>query len=67
MKSDSPTAPAAIHTALGLKLHPLEEAKVIADCLQNLFAPHDLCDENHLRRVEARIQALLESVDNNSL
>jgi hypothetical protein len=24
---------------------------------------HDLCDENHERRVEARVQALLEAAD----
>jgi hypothetical protein len=32
--------------------------------LENLFTPHDLCDENHERRVEARVQALLEAEDN---
>jgi hypothetical protein len=32
-------------------------------CLENQFEPHDLCDWNHERRVEARVQALLETVD----
>jgi hypothetical protein len=32
-------------------------------CLENQFAPHDLCEYNHERRVEARVQALLETVD----
>jgi hypothetical protein len=35
-----------------------------ADCLENKFTPHELCDENHERRVEGRIQALLETEDN---
>jgi hypothetical protein len=33
--------------------------------LEIQFTPHDLCDENHERRVEARVQALLDTVDNN--
>jgi hypothetical protein len=32
--------------------------------LENQFTPNDLCDENHKRQVEARVQVLLESVDN---
>jgi hypothetical protein len=48
---------------LGLKYHPLEKANAIADCFKNQFTPNDLCDENDERRVEARVQALLESVD----
>jgi hypothetical protein len=39
-------------------------ANEIADCLENQFTPHDLCDGNHERRVEASVQALLEAVDN---
>jgi hypothetical protein len=65
MKRDGPKAPTAIHGLLGLKYHPLQKANAIADCLENLFAPHDLCDENHERRVKAEAQALLETVDNN--
>jgi hypothetical protein len=34
-----------------------------ADCLENQFTHHDLCDENHERRVEARVQALLEAIE----
>jgi hypothetical protein len=64
MKRDGPKATTAIHGLLGLKYHPLEKAKAIADCLENQFTPNDLGDENHERRVEARVQALLESVDN---
>jgi hypothetical protein len=49
------------------KYQPLEKANTIADCLENQFTLHDLCDDNHERRVEARVQALLEAVDSNPL
>jgi hypothetical protein len=39
------------------------KAAAIADCLENQFTPHDLCDENHKWRVEASVQALLEAAD----
>jgi hypothetical protein len=58
-------APTAIHGASGLKFHPFEKAKAVADCLEIQFTPHDLCDDNHEQRVEARVQTLLEAVDNN--
>jgi hypothetical protein len=56
---DGPRAPAAIHGPLGLKYYPADKSNAIADCLENQFTPHDLCGENHERRVEARVQALL--------
>jgi hypothetical protein len=60
---DGPRAPTAIHGLfLGLK-YPVDKANAIADCLQNQFTPHDLCEEDHERRVEARVQALLEAGD----
>jgi hypothetical protein len=46
MNRDRPRAPTAIHDPSGLKFHPLEKANTIADCLENQFAPHDLCDYN---------------------
>jgi hypothetical protein len=55
----------AIHGLLGIKFYPLEEANAIADCLENQFTPHDLCDVNHEGKVEARVRALLEAVDKN--
>jgi hypothetical protein len=61
---DGPRTPTAIHGLFGLK-YPEDKANTIADCLENQFTPHDLCDENHKRRVEARVQALLEAADNN--
>jgi hypothetical protein len=65
LKRDGTRAPTAIHGATGLKFHPSDKANAIADCLEIQSTPHDLCDGNHERRVEARVQALLETVDNN--
>jgi hypothetical protein len=65
VKRDRTRAPTAIHGASGLKFLPAQKANAIADCLENQFTHHDLCDENHERQWEARVQALLEAVDNN--
>jgi hypothetical protein len=63
LNRDGPKAPAAIHGPSGLKYHPLEEANMIADCLENQLTPRDLCDNNHERRVKATVKALLEVID----
>jgi hypothetical protein len=55
-----------IHGPLGLVFYPNEEANVIANYLENLFTPHKLCDTDHERQVEARVQALLTIVDENA-
>jgi hypothetical protein len=65
-KKDGAKEPTAIHGPFGLTFHPLEKANATADCLENQFTPHDLCDENHKRQVEARVQTLLKVVDNSS-
>jgi hypothetical protein len=65
LKRDGPRAPTAIHGASGLKFLPSEKANAIADCLEIQFTAHELCDENHERRVEAKVQALPETVDKN--
>jgi hypothetical protein len=62
-KEGWPKAPAVIYYASGLKFHPSEKANAIADCLETQFT-HHLCDENHYQRVGARVQALLETVNN---
>jgi hypothetical protein len=64
LKRDGPRAPTAIPRPPDLKFHPPEKANATADCLENQFTHHDLCDENHERKVEARVQALLEAVNN---
>jgi hypothetical protein len=56
-------APTANHGPIGLKFHPLEKANTIANYLETQFTPRHLCD--HEGWAEARIQALLEAVDNN--
>jgi hypothetical protein len=67
MKRDGPKAPTAIHGPFGLISHSNEKANASADCLENQFTSHDRCDENHERRVEARVHVLLASVDYNPL
>jgi hypothetical protein len=67
LKRDGPRAPTAIHDLSVLKFHPSEKANAIADCSENHFTHHDVLDENHKRWVEARVQALLEAVDNKRL
>jgi hypothetical protein len=63
LKRDGQRAPTAIHGPSGLKFHPSEKANTIADSLENQSTHRDLCDENHERRVETRVQTLLEAVD----
>jgi hypothetical protein len=64
MNRNGTGAPTAIHGSSGLKFLPTDKAKAIADFLENVFTPHNLCDEHRERRVEARVQALLEAEDN---
>jgi hypothetical protein len=45
LKRDGPRAPTAIHGPSGLKFHPYKKANAIADCLENQFTHHDLCDK----------------------
>jgi hypothetical protein len=53
--------------SLGLKFHTLEKANGTADCLENQFTPHELCNQNHERRWRLdRVQALLKATDNPS-
>jgi hypothetical protein len=42
-----------------------DKANAITNCLENPVTPHELCNENHERRVEARVQTLLEAEDKN--
>jgi hypothetical protein len=62
-----PKALTAIHGSFGHKYQPLERATTIADSLENQITPHDLCDENRNRRVEARVQAMLQAGDDTPL
>jgi hypothetical protein len=53
----------AIRGPLRPAFYPNENATVIVNCLENLFTSHNVCDTDHERRVEARVQALLTIVD----
>jgi hypothetical protein len=56
-------ATTTIHGPLGPLLYPNEKSNVIANYLENLFTPQKMCDTDHERRVEARVQALMTTVD----
>jgi hypothetical protein len=58
-----PRAPTANHGLLGLKYHSVDKTNETADCSENQFTPHNLREENHERRVKARVQALLKAAD----
>jgi hypothetical protein len=60
IKRNGPRAPTAIHGPLGFK-YPALQKTTIADCLENKFTPHDLWYENRNRRLEARVQAMLDA------
>jgi hypothetical protein len=66
-KRDRPKSPTAIYGPLGITYQPNEKANVFADCLENQFTSHDLCDENHARQVETTVEALLASVSGTPL
>jgi hypothetical protein len=67
MKRDGPNVPNAIHGPSGPKYHLLEKDNKTADCLENPFTSHDMCEDNQERRVKARVQALLPAVENTLL
>jgi hypothetical protein len=59
MKTNRPKATTDVPGLLRITYHPNEEANVFADCLENQFTSHDLCDKNREREVGTRIQTLL--------
>jgi hypothetical protein len=59
---DGPRASTDIHGPLGIQFRQLEKANAITGCLEKQFT-HYLCEENHERPLEARVQALLKAVD----
>jgi hypothetical protein len=63
MKRDRLKAATTIHGPCSLKFLPLGKSNVTANCLENKFTPHNLCEENHKQQVEAQVQALSEAVD----
>jgi hypothetical protein len=67
MKRNGLKAPAAVDGSLRIIYYPNEKANATADCLENQFTSHVLCDENHERWVETTVQALLASADGTPL
>jgi hypothetical protein len=65
-KTVEPKATTAIYGPLGSVLYPNEKANLIANYLGNLFTPHKVCYTDHERRVEARVQPLVITVDENT-
>jgi hypothetical protein len=64
-KRGEPKATTGIHGPIGPVFYPNEKANENANYLDNLFTPHNVCDTTHEQRVEARVQALLKTVDEN--
>jgi hypothetical protein len=46
-KRDGPKAPSGIHAPLGLIFYPIDKANLTADCLENQFRAHDMCNCDH--------------------
>jgi hypothetical protein len=62
-EKDGPKAQSAIRSPLGPICFPSHKANVTADCLENQFRVHDLCDCDHRQHVEVQVEALLATVD----
>jgi hypothetical protein len=62
IKRDGPKEPTAIHGSLGLKYQPVEK-DITFGIFEKISSHRMTCDENHKRRVEARVQTLLEAAD----
>jgi hypothetical protein len=62
-KRGGPKAPTAIHGPSGPIFYSIDKANVIANYLENQSSPHKFCDLDHERRVEAKVQAVLNTVD----
>jgi hypothetical protein len=46
-------------------LYPIVKANIIKDCLGNQFRAYDLRDCDHRRNVEAQVEALMTTMDEN--
>jgi hypothetical protein len=53
----------AVHDQLGPIFYRISEGNIIADCLESQFTLHDLRDYDHEMQVQARVQALLTTID----
>jgi hypothetical protein len=62
-KRVGPKEPSTIHSPLGHIFYPFDKASIIADCVENQFRARELCDSDHRRHVQAKVEALLATVD----
>jgi hypothetical protein len=62
-KRGCPKAPSPFHGSLGPMFYPIDKVNVISGCLENKFRALDLCDCDRRRHVEAGVEALLTTVD----
>jgi hypothetical protein len=62
-KMGGPNTPSAILGPLGPTIYPINKSNIIADCLENQLRVHDLCDFDSSRHVDAKVEDLLATVD----
>jgi hypothetical protein len=62
-KRDEPKASSAILGSLGPIFYSIDKANIIAYCSDNRFTAHDLCGRDHRQHLEAEVEALLATVD----
>jgi hypothetical protein len=58
-----PKAPSAIHGPFGSIFYPIDIANIYAEYFENQFTVHDLCDCYNRRHVDAKTEALLTAVN----
>jgi hypothetical protein len=62
-RRSGPKAPSVIHDPLGSIFYPIDKLYITADCLENQFTPHGLCDYDNKLQADVRVYALLATVD----
>jgi hypothetical protein len=62
-KSGGPKTPSEIHDPLGPIFYPIDKANRIADCLENKFREHDLCNCERRRHAEAQVEDPVATAD----
>jgi hypothetical protein len=58
-----PKAPSAFYGPVCHIFYPTNKANIILDSLENRFRVHELCDCDHRRHVEAKVEVLLTTVN----
>jgi hypothetical protein len=66
-KNGGPKAPFAIYDPLCPILYPNGEAEIIGDCLENQFTSNELRNYDHKRQLEATVNVLPATVDEEPL